>query len=159
MALNIVFWKKKYNALFYSLLEYIHQLSMLPHVKFWNFNFTWIKINPNIIYAPQCLKQNFSVYYLSEKVYNALFYSVLENIHQLSMLSHVKYRNSYFTWIEKNLNIIEAPQCKKQNCSEYNLTERIYNTLFYFVLDYIHQLNMLSNVKYRNSNLHESRKI
>ena len=64
------------------------------------------------------LKQNCSEYSLSEKIYNALFYSVLGYIHQLNMLSHVKYRNSIFNRIEKNLNIIEAPQCKKQNCSE-----------------------------------------
>ena len=68
------------------------------------------------------------------------------------MLSHVKYRNSILKSIERNLNIIYAPQCKKQNCSEYNLSEKIYNALFYSVLEYIHQLNMLSHVKYLNSN-------
>ena len=51
-------------------------------------------------------KENDSEYSLLEKIYNALFYSVLEYIHQLSMLSHVKYRNSNFMGIEKNLNII-----------------------------------------------------
>ena len=39
----------------------------------------------------------------------------------------------------------------KENCSEYSLLEKIYNALFYSVLEYIHQLNMLSHVKYRNS--------
>ena len=68
------------------------------------------------------------------------------------MLSHVKYRNSIFKRIEKNLNIIKAPQCSKQNCSEYNLSEKIYNALFYSFLEYIHQLSMLSHVKYRNPN-------
>ena len=47
---------------------------------------------------------------LSEKIYNALFYSVLKYINELNMLSHVKYRNSNFTRIEKNLNNIDAPQ-------------------------------------------------
>ena len=55
------------------------------------------------------LKKNGSEYNLPEKKYNALFYSVLEYIHQLNMLSHVKYRNSNFTGIEKNINIILAP--------------------------------------------------
>ena len=52
------------------------------------------------------LKENCSEYNLSEKIYNALFYSVLENIHKLNMLSHVKYRNSIFKRIQKNLNTI-----------------------------------------------------
>ena len=43
------------------------------------------------------LKENGSEYSLLEKIYNALFYSVFEYIHQLSMLSHEKYRNSKFT--------------------------------------------------------------
>ena len=41
----------------------------------------------------------------------------------------------------------------KKNCSEYNLSEKIYNARFYFVLEYIHQPNMLSQVKYRISNI------
>ena len=52
------------------------------------------------------LKENGSEYSLLEKIYNALFYYVLEYIHQLHMLSHVKYRNPIFKRIEKNLNII-----------------------------------------------------
>ena len=52
------------------------------------------------------LKENGSEYTLLEKIYNALFYSVFEYIHQLRMLSNVKYRNSNFPQIEKNLNII-----------------------------------------------------
>ena len=67
------------------------------------------------------------------------------------MLSYVKYRNSIFKRIEKNLNIILAPQFEKQNCSEYNVSEKIYNALFYSVLEHIHQVHMLSHVKYRNS--------
>ena len=47
------------------------------------------------------LKENGSEYSLIENIYNSLFYSVLEYIHQLSMLSNVKYRNSYFTRIEE----------------------------------------------------------
>ena len=52
------------------------------------------------------LKENGSEYNLSEKIHNALFYSVLGYIHELNMLSHVKYRNSKLTQIEENLNII-----------------------------------------------------
>ena len=51
------------------------------------------------------LKENGSEYSLLEKIYNALFYSVLEYIHQFSKLSNVKYRNSIFKRIEKYLNI------------------------------------------------------
>ena len=40
------------------------------------------------------------------------------------MLSHVKYRNSIFKQIEKNLNIIYEPQCSKQNFSEYYPSEK-----------------------------------
>ena len=50
------------------------------------------------------LKENGSEYTLLEKIYNALLYFVLEYIHQLNMLSHVKYRNSNFMQMEKNLN-------------------------------------------------------
>ena len=66
------------------------------------------------------------------------------------MLSHVKYRNNNFTRIDKNLNIIKAPEGYKQNCSKINVYKKIYNALFYSVLEYIHQLNMLSHVKHRN---------
>ena len=52
------------------------------------------------------LKENGSEYSLLEKIYNALFYSSLEYIHQLNMLSHVKYRNCNLTRIDKNLNDI-----------------------------------------------------
>ena len=47
----------------------------------------------------------------------------------------------------------------KENGTEYSLLEKIYNTLFYSALEYIHQLSMLSHVKYGNSNLSESKKI
>ena len=40
----------------------------------------------------------------------------------------------------------------KENDSEYSMLEKIYNALFYYVLEYIHQLSMLSHVKYKNSN-------
>ena len=42
-------------------------------------------------------KENGSEYSLLDKIYNALFYSFLEYINQLSMLSHVNQRNSNFT--------------------------------------------------------------
>ena len=48
---------------------------------------------------------------LLEKIYNALLYIFLEYINQLNMLSHVKYRNSNFTRIDKNINIMYVPQC------------------------------------------------
>ena len=46
----------------------------------------------------------------------------------------------------------------KTKNSEYNLSEKIYNALFYSVLEYIHQPHMLSKVKYRNSIFSESKK-
>ena len=55
--------------------------------------------------APK-LKENGSEYSLLEKIYNALFYSILEYIHQLHILSNVIYRNSIFKQNEKNLYII-----------------------------------------------------
>ena len=105
------------------------------------------------------LKENGSEYSLLEKIYNAFLYYVLEYIHELSMLSRVKHRNSIFKRIDKNLNIILAPQCEKQNCSEYNLLVKIYNALLYPVLLYIHQLSMLCHVKYINSNFTRIEKI
>ena len=130
-----------YTPTQYALSWKIHKFKFYPNPK-----------NLNIISAPQCKRQNCSENNLSEKIYNALFYFVLEYIHQLHMLSHVKYRNYIFKRIEKNLNFIWAPQCWKQNFSEYNLSKNIYNALFYPVLYYIHHLNILSHVKYRNSN-------
>ena len=56
------------------------------------------------------LKENGSEYSLLEKIYNALFHSALEYTHELSMLSHVKNKNSNFTRIEKNLNNTSPPQ-------------------------------------------------
>ena len=47
------------------------------------------------------LKENGSEYSVLEKIYNALLYSVLEYIHQLSMLSQRKYGNSNFMQMEK----------------------------------------------------------
>ena len=47
----------------------------------------------------------------------------------------------------------------KKNCSEYNLSEKIYNALFNSVLEYIHKLHMLSHVKYKIVYLRESKKI
>ena len=52
------------------------------------------------------LIENGSEYHLSEKIYNAFFYYVLEYIHELNTNSHVEYRNSNFTQIENNLNVI-----------------------------------------------------
>ena len=46
----------------------------------------------------------------------------------------------------------------KEYGSEYSMLEKIYDALFYSVLQYIYQLSMLSHVKYRNSNLRESKK-
>ena len=53
-------------------------------------------------------------YSLLKKIYNALFYSVLEYINQLSMLSHVKYRNSNFTRIEKIKILSRHPNVKSK---------------------------------------------
>ena len=93
-----------------------------------------------------------SIYSVRENIQCPIICFVVYTPTQLNMLSHVKYRNSNFTRIKKNINNIKAPQCKKQNCSRYNLLEKIYNALFYSVFVYIHILNMLSHVKYRNFN-------
>ena len=71
------------------------------------------------------LKENGSEYSLSEKTYNAFFYSVLEYIHQLNMLSHVKYRNSNFTRNEKKSKYYLGTPRLKENGYEYNLSEKI----------------------------------
>ena len=84
---------------------------MLSRVKYRNTKFPRINKNLDIIYAPQCNNPNFSEYNHSAKIYNTVFYSVLEYIHNLNILSHVKYRNSNFTWLEKNINILFVPQC------------------------------------------------
>ena len=47
----------------------------------------------------------------------------------------------------------------KTNCSEYNLSEKIYNALFYVSFEYIHQLHLLSQIKYRNSIFKQIEKI
>ena len=65
------------------------------------------------------------------------------------MLSYVKYRNLILPESKKSKYYLGTPMLKT-NCSEYNLSEKIYNALFYFDLEYIHQLNILSHVKYRN---------
>ena len=91
-------------------------------------------------------KQNCSEYSLAEKIYNALFYSVLEYIQQLHMFSHVKYKNSVFKRIKKSKYYLRTPMLK-ENGSEYSLLDKIYNALFYSLLEYIHQISMLSHVK------------
>ena len=60
------------------------------------------------------LKESGSEYSLFEKMYNALFFSVLDYIHQLNMLSHVKYRNFNFTHIKKNLNKSKRTKVKRK---------------------------------------------
>ena len=79
---------------------------MLSHEKYRNSNFMRIKKKSKLYLGAPKLKENCSEYSLSEKIHNALLYSVFENIHQLHMLSHVKYRNTIFKQIEINLNII-----------------------------------------------------
>ena len=46
----------------------------------------------------------------------------------------------------------------KENGSKYNLSEKIYNALFYYVLEYIHPLSMLPHVKTEILILRESKK-
>ena len=77
---------------------------MLPHVKHRNNNFTNRK-KSKYQGAPK-LKENGSEYSLLEKIYTALFYSFLEYIHQLHLLSHVKYKNSIFKRFKENISII-----------------------------------------------------
>ena len=61
--------------------------------------------------APK-LKENGSEYSLLEKIYNARFYSVLEYIYQLSMLSHVKYKNSNLPKSKKSTYDLGTPMLK-----------------------------------------------
>ena len=63
------------------------------------------------------------------------------------MLSQLKYRNSIFKRIEKKPKYYLGITMLKENCSKYNLSEKIHNALFYSVFEYIHQLSMLSHVK------------
>ena len=66
------------------------------------------------------------------------------------MLTHVKYRNSNLHESKKSKQILDAPKIK-ENGSEYSLLEKKYIALLYYFLKYIHQLSVLSRVKYRNS--------
>ena len=84
---------------------------MLSYVKYWNSNLHESKKSKYYLGTPK-LKENDSQYSPLEKIYNALFYSVLEYIHQLSMLSHVKYRNNNFTRIEKSKYNLGTPMLK-----------------------------------------------
>ena len=96
--------------------------------------------------APK-LKENGSEYSVLENIYNALFYSFVEYIHQLSMLSHVKYRDSNFTRIEKIEILSRHTSVKNKISLNIICQKKIYNAPFYSVLEYIHQLSMLSHVK------------
>ena len=58
------------------------------------------------------LKENGSEYSVLEKIQNALFYSVLENIHQLSMLSHVKYKILILHESKKSKYYLGTPMIK-----------------------------------------------
>ena len=83
---------------------------MLSHGKYKNCNFNRVE-KIEILSRHPNVKKNCSEYNLSEKIYNAIFYSVLKYIHKLHMLSHVKYKNCIFKRIVINLNIIYAPEC------------------------------------------------
>ena len=58
------------------------------------------------------MKENDSEYSLLEKIYNALFYTVLVYIHQLSIFSHVKYRNSILRESKKTKYYLGTPMLK-----------------------------------------------
>ena len=104
------------------------------------------------------LKENGSEYSLLEKIYNALFYWVLEYIHQLSMLSHIKYRNSNFTRIDNILILSRHPNAINRIALNIICQKKYTMPYSTFFLEYIHQLHMLSHLKDRNSNLTESKK-
>ena len=95
IALNII-CQRKYTMPYSTLFWSIYTISICSLMQ-----------NTEILYLSELKK---SKYNLSEEIYNALLYSVLEYIHQLNMLSHVKYRNSNVTRMEKNLIDILAPQ-------------------------------------------------
>ena len=123
--------EKIYNALFSFVLEYIHKFHMLSQVKQRNSLFKRIEININIIQHPN-VKSKIALNIICQKKYTMPYSTVFfYYIQQLHMLFHIKYRNSIFKRIDKNVNIIQAPQCLKQNFSEHNLSEKIYNVFFY----------------------------
>ena len=78
---------------------------MLSQVKYRNSNFTRIE-KIKILSRPLNVKNKIALNIICPKKYTMPYSTVLEFIHQLSVLSHVKYRNSNITRIEKNLNII-----------------------------------------------------
>ena len=83
---------------------------MLSHVKYGNFNFTWIEKIEILSRHPNVKNKIALNIICQKKIYNALFFSVFQYIHQLHMLSHLKHRNFIFKLIDKNLNIIQAHQ-------------------------------------------------
>ena len=82
---------------------------MRSHVKYRNSKFTRIEKNLILSTHPN-VKSKIALNIICHKNIQCFFYSVLHYINQLSMLFHVKYGNSNYTQIEKNLNIILAPQ-------------------------------------------------
>ena len=89
---------------------------------------------------------------MSEKIYNALFYSVFEYINKQYALSYKLPKFKFYVKRKKSKQYLGAPKLN-ENGSEFSLLEKIYNALFYSVFEYTHQLRMLSHVKYRNSNI------
>ena len=79
------------------------------------------------------------------------FSTLFSSIYTNSIRSLMKIAKLYFNVNRKKSKYLSAPKLK-ENASEYSLLEKIYNALFYSILDYIHQLSILSHVKYRNSN-------
>ena len=58
------------------------------------------------------LNESGSEYSLLEKIYNALFYSVLKYIHQLTLLSHVKYQILIMPKSKKSKYYLGTPMLK-----------------------------------------------
>ena len=129
MALNIVCLKKytmPYSTLFWSIytnsvcsLMYNTEILNLRESK----RIYILSRHPNV-------KSKTALNIIWQKnIYNALFYTVLEYVHELNMLSHIKYQNSNFTRIEKSKWYLGSPHLK-ENGSEYSLLENVYNALF-----------------------------
>ena len=73
---------------------------MLSHLKYRNSNITRIE-KIKILCRLLNVKNKIALNIMSEKILNALLYSVLENINQLHMLSHVNTEIPYLSESKK----------------------------------------------------------
>ena len=131
---------------------------MLSHVKYRYSNFTRFEIIKILCWHPNvknkialniiCQKKYTMPFLLCFGLYTSTQYDLLCKIPKFLFYANPN-KSKYYV----------VTQMLKENCSLYSLSEEIHNDLFYSVLEYIHQLNILSHVKYRNSLLRNWKKI